>query len=62
MKKMKFFGLLTFIVLPLFLYVCISMLRQSSIKDTFLAKILEVIFTIFIVLAVIGIGLILFNL
>jgi hypothetical protein len=59
---MKFFGLLTFIVLPLFLFVCISMLRQSSIKDTWLAKVLEIIFSIFIVLAVLGIGLILFNL
>lgn len=59
---MKFFGLLTFIILPLFLWVCINMIRQSSFKDTLLAKILEIIFTIFIALAILGIGLILFNL
>lgn len=48
---MKFFGAFTLLVLPLFLLVCIQMIKNSSFKDAFFAKVLIVIFYINIVLA-----------
>lgn len=59
---MKFFGLFTFLVLPLFLWVCIKMLKQSPLATTFLGKFLEILFYIFIALSVVGVVLILMSL
>jgi hypothetical protein len=41
---MMFFGAFTLLVLPLFLLVCINMLKQSEFGKTIAGKILEVIF------------------
>lgn len=43
---MMFFGAFTLLVLPLFMLVCASMLRQSDFGKTITGKILEVIFYI----------------
>lgn len=51
---MQFFGAFTLLVLPLFLLVCIRMVKQSSLSDRFLGKLLIVLFyiNIFFALAV----------
>ncbi|MBP9821104.1 hypothetical protein KBC85_03105 [Candidatus Saccharibacteria bacterium] len=48
---MRFFGAFMLLVLPLFLLVCIQMIKNSSFSDALFAKILIVIFYINIVLA-----------
>jgi hypothetical protein len=45
-------------VLPLFLWVCIRMLKQSELGKTMIGKILELIFYLFIVFSIVGIVLI----
>lgn len=37
---MQFFGAFMLLVLPLFLIVCIRMIQQGSLKDTFIGKML----------------------
>ena len=49
---MRFFGAFMLLVLPLFLLVCIQMIKNSSFSDALFAKILIVIFYINIVLAI----------
>lgn len=49
---MRFFGAFMLLVLPLFLLVCIQMIKKSSFSDALFAKILIVIFYINIVLAI----------
>lgn len=48
---MRFFGAFTLLVLPLFLIVCIQMIKNSTFSDALFAKILIVIFYINIVFA-----------
>ncbi len=50
---MMFFGAFTLLVLPLFMLVCASMLKQSEFSKTITGKVLEVIFYI---MAVAGFG------
>jgi hypothetical protein len=60
---MQFFGLFTLIVLPLFLWVCIRMIRNNdSLKGSGIGIFLEILFSVFIVLSVVGISVLLFNL
>lgn len=49
---MRFFGAFTLLVFPLFLIVCIQMIKNSSFKDAIFAKVLIVIFYINIALAI----------
>lgn len=49
---MRFFGAFTLLVLPLFLLVCIQMIRNSQFKDKIFAKILIAIFALFSLAAV----------
>ena len=55
---MKFFGLFTLVVLPLFLWVCIRMLKQSELGKTMFGKFLELLFYLFIIFSIVGIILI----
>ena len=56
--SMKFFGLFTLVVLPLFLWVCIRMLKQSELGKTMFGKFLELLFYLFIIFSIVGVILI----
>lgn len=47
-----FFGAFTLLVLPLFLLVCVQMIKNSAWNDTVVGKILIVLFYVFAVGAV----------
>jgi hypothetical protein len=49
---MLFFGAFTLLVLPLFLIVCIQMIKNSQLKDTVFGKFLLVLFYLFAALAI----------
>lgn len=49
---MLFFGAFTLLVLPLFLIVCIQMIKNSQLKDTVFGKFLLALFYLFAALAI----------
>jgi putative effector of murein hydrolase LrgA (UPF0299 family) len=59
---MQFFGLFTLVVLPLFLWVCILIIRNNdNLKNNGFGIFLEILFSVFIILSVVGITVLLFN-
>lgn len=59
---MQFFGLFTLIVLPLFLWVCIKIIRSNAnLQNSGFGIFLEILFSIFIGLSIIGLSVLIFN-
>lgn len=59
---MQFFGLFTLIVLPLFLWVCISMIRNNdNLKNSGFGILLEILFSVLIILSIVVLAVLLVN-
>ncbi len=59
---MQFFGAFMLLVLPLFLFVCIQIIRQGEFGKTIIGHILEAIFIVFGISAIVTAFYLLFSL